>query len=109
MSHDGLRVVEAGFDILAREFRVGGEQLFHVGIFSQTPEDMFDRNPRAAHDGLANHDLGVGYDAVIVIKLFFVHVAYLAALLYHRQVIDRQPLFRPQRLEATGGKKWSTG
>ena len=77
--HDSLRVVQAGLDILAREFRVGGEQLVHVRIFGQVSEDMLDRNAGAAHNGLADHNLGIGYDTVIVIKLLFIHLAYLVS------------------------------
>jgi hypothetical protein len=99
--------VEAGFDILAREFRVRSEQLVQVWIFGQASEDMLDRNAGAAHNGLADHNLGVGYDAVTVIKLFFNH-RRLPHFPYY--TIDGQPVLSPLlRPQAAGGKMSNAG
>ncbi len=71
MSDDSLCVEQTGLDILSCKFRVGCEQFVQIRVFGQASEDMLYRNASAAHNGLADHNLGIGDDAVIVIKLFF--------------------------------------
>jgi hypothetical protein len=70
------RIRQARADIRLRELRESGKEVGPV-VFLKVLEDALDRNPSAAHDRLAGHDVRILGDAVFVVMGFVAHMRFL--------------------------------
>src|SRR3990172_11175319 len=92
LGHCRLGVGQASFDILERQLSVDSEELLQVRLVCQLVEHLLHRNSCAFDYGLANHDVWILDDSVLISKLFFRHNAHplgdTESIADHKQAIN---------------------
>src|SRR5262249_13493347 len=58
------RIAHRSVDVIARELRVGIEQIGFSGTLAQFAQDELHRDPRAANNGFPQHHAGIHFDAI---------------------------------------------
>jgi len=71
--HGRVSVGEDRFHALNGQPRVGGEEFVQVRVRGQVPQNELNRNACSLDDRLANHDLGIFNDPIVLAQHLFRH------------------------------------